>query len=410
MTATTIATGARPRAHAGAGGRATRVFISVGEASGDLHAANLIREMRAIAPQVRFEGFGGDRMETAGCKLHADTLHLASMGISFLGNIFSFLRLIWRFHSILRRDPPGSLIETERAIEFGAYRAFHGTRVPVPEPLWLEEDPRWLDHPFFVMRELVGFESSPQAIALPPYAEHAERFAERKWSILGEIARADPKALGLDRVMEPVAPEACWQRELARWERVLDEDEYHHGVELIFEDHGPGIENLEQAMVPGYTSGKGLGMGLPGSKRLMDEMEVDTAPGRGTVAEGEKVYAAKCASCHGKRGEGGTADRLVATDSGKNFDFALNGKLVRAVGNYWPYATTLYDYTYRAMPFMQPGTLTPDETYSLVAYILALNKIVPEDAVMDAKTLPAVKMPARNRFVVDNRKGGKVVK
>jgi serine/threonine-protein kinase RsbT len=69
-----------------------------------------------------------------------------------------------------------------------------------------------------------------------------------------------------------------------RW-RVLDADEYHHGVELIFEDHGPGIENLEQAMVPGYTSGKGLGMGLPGSKRLMDEMEVDTVPGRGTVVK-----------------------------------------------------------------------------------------------------------------------------
>jgi len=69
-----------------------------------------------------------------------------------------------------------------------------------------------------------------------------------------------------------------------RW-RILDDDEYHHGVELTFEDHGPGIENLEQAMVPGYTSGKGLGMGLPGSKRLMYEMEVDTAPGRGTVVK-----------------------------------------------------------------------------------------------------------------------------
>ena len=71
---------------------------------------------------------------------------------------------------------------------------------------------------------------------------------------------------------------------IMRW-RVLDEDEYHHGVELTFEDHGPGIENLEQAMLPGYTSGKGLGMGLPGSKRLMDEMEVDTAVGRGTVVK-----------------------------------------------------------------------------------------------------------------------------
>lgn len=133
-------------------------------------------------------------------------------------------------------------------------------------------------------------------------------------------------------------------------------------------------------------------------------------PGRGTVAEGATIYAAKCASCHGKNGEGASFERLVATDSGSNFDFATNAKLPRAVGNYWPYATTLYDYTYRAMPFLQPGTLSANETYSLVAYILALNKIVPEDAVMDAAALPKVKMPARDRFVIDNRKGGKVVK
>ncbi|MGE0865137.1 MAG: c-type cytochrome [Vicinamibacterales bacterium] len=133
-------------------------------------------------------------------------------------------------------------------------------------------------------------------------------------------------------------------------------------------------------------------------------------PGRGTASDGAVLYAQKCASCHGKNGEGATFDRLVATDSGKNFDFAMNPKLPRAVGNYWPYATTLYDYTYRAMPFMQPGSLSPDETYALVAYILALNKIVPEDAVMDQASLPKVKMPARDRFVPDNRRGGKVVK
>ena len=88
----------------------------------------------------------------------------------------------------------------------------------------------------------------------------------------------------------------------------------------------------------------------------------------------------------------------------------MNPKLVKTVGNYWPYATTLYDYTARAMPFTQPGTLTPNETYALVAYILALNKIVPDDAVMDRATLPKVVMPARDRFVIDNRKGGRVVK
>jgi mono/diheme cytochrome c family protein len=160
-----------------------------------------------------------------------------------------------------------------------------------------------------------------------------------------------------------------------------------------------------------------FGIGRAATPEEIKALDIDVRPdgrglppGAGTVAEGAKIYAAKCASCHGKNGEGATFDRLVATEAGKNFDFATNAKLPRAVGNYWPYATTLYDYTYRAMPFMQPGTLTANGTYSLVAYILALNKIVPEDAVMDAKTLPAVKMPARDRFVIDNRTGGKVVK
>lgn len=126
---------------------------------------------------------------------------------------------------ILRRDPPGSLIETERAIEFGAYRAFHGTSVPVPEALWLEEDTSFLDYPFFVMQELQGFEASPQAITGAPYAEHAQSYAQRKWTILGEIAKADPKALGLHQVMEPVEADQCWKRELEYWEARIDRDE-----------------------------------------------------------------------------------------------------------------------------------------------------------------------------------------
>jgi cytochrome c len=73
------------------------------------------------------------------------------------------------------------------------------------------------------------------------------------------------------------------------------------------------------------------------------------------------------------------------------------------VGNYWPYATTLYDYIRRAMPFDKPGSLPPDEVYSLVAFILAKNGIVKDDAVIDARTLPAVRMPARDRFVADDR-------
>jgi S-disulfanyl-L-cysteine oxidoreductase SoxD len=160
-----------------------------------------------------------------------------------------------------------------------------------------------------------------------------------------------------------------------------------------------------------------LGIGRAASAAEIAKIDIDVRPdgkglpdGTGTAAEGAKVYAAKCQSCHGANGQGGSADRLVERESGKNWDFATNPKLVKTVGNYWPYATTLYDYTYRAMPFMQPGTLTPDETYSLVAYILALNKIIPDDAVMDKTTLPKVQMPSKDRFVTDNRKGGKIVK
>ena len=122
---------------------------------------------------------------------------------------------------ILRRDPPGSLIETERAVEFAAYRAFHGTSVPVPEPLWLEEDPRWLDYPFFVMEQLVGLESNAQLIPTDQFS----LVAEQKWRIQGEIARADPFSLGLDSIMDPVAPDRCWQRELGYWEERIDRDE-----------------------------------------------------------------------------------------------------------------------------------------------------------------------------------------
>ena len=175
---------------------------------------------------------------------------------------------------------------------------------------------------------------------------------------------------------------------------------------------------LTTVLTPALLSAqKPLGIGRPATADEIRRLDIDVMPdgrglpdGRGSAADGAAIYAAKCASCHGKNGEGATFDRLVATDAGKNFDFALNPKLPRAVGNYWPYATTLYDYTFRAMPFLQPGTLTPDETYALVAYILALNKVVPEDAVMDRTTLPKVKMPARDRFVIDNRTGGKVVK
>ena len=133
-------------------------------------------------------------------------------------------------------------------------------------------------------------------------------------------------------------------------------------------------------------------------------------PGKARRLKARWYTRRSAASCHGADGQGGPNDRLVGRDSGPNWNFATDPKLVKTVGNYWPYATTLFDYTRRAMPFMTPGTLTADETYSLVAYILALNKIVPEDMVMDQSSLPKVVMPARDKFVKDDRKGGPVVK
>jgi cytochrome c len=132
----------------------------------------------------------------------------------------------------------------------------------------------------------------------------------------------------------------------------------------------------------------------------------------GTVTGGEKVYAAKCVACHGATGVEGPMDRLVGRMPGDSFPFGRNPRLLtqRTIGNYWPYATTLYDYVNRAMPFDRPGSLNPREVYSVVAYLLYRNGIIPAGAVMNARTLHAVRMPARDRFVVDNRQGGAVVR
>ncbi|MGZ3377086.1 MAG: phosphotransferase family protein [Phenylobacterium sp.] len=126
---------------------------------------------------------------------------------------------------ILRRDPPASLIDTERRIEFAAYGAFHGSAVPVPQMLWLEEDDAALGHPFFIAEELAGFQAAPQLLFAGGYDAVLPRVAERKWTILGEIAKADPQALGLTAVMPAPAPDACWRRELDHWEHIFDTDE-----------------------------------------------------------------------------------------------------------------------------------------------------------------------------------------
>ncbi len=150
-----------------------------------------------------------------------------------------------------------------------------------------------------------------------------------------------------------------------------------------------------------------FGFGTAASAERVALWDIDVKPdgeglpsGRGTVAEGRRVYESQCIACHGPTGVEGPNDRLVATEP---WDTWPTG---RAVGNYWPYATTLYDYVRKAMPQNTPGSLTSDEVYAVIAYVLNLNGLVPDDAVMDAESLPAVEMPARARFVVDDRVDG----
>jgi len=123
---------------------------------------------------------------------------------------------------------------------------------------------------------------------------------------------------------------------------------------------------------------------------------VGLPPGSGTPTQGATVYAERgCALCHGEKGAGGPSGPLVG---GGPLD-RTDRDPVKLIGNYWPYATTIFDFTRRAMPWASPKTLTDNEVYALTAYILALNKIIGENDVINAETLPKVKMPNRDGFV-----------
>src|ERR1043165_4839387 len=118
-------------------------------------------------------------------------------------------------------------------------------------------------------------------------------------------------------------------------------------------------------------------------------------PGSGTPKQGEAVYAAKCVACHGEKGAGKPNDQLV----GGQGTLPGDKPAIKTVGSFWPYATTFFDYVRRAMPYNESKSLTDDEVYAVVAYILQLNGGVGENDTIDARTLPKVKMPNRNGFV-----------
>src|SRR5438552_5476622 len=144
--------------------------------------------------------------------------------------------------------------------------------------------------------------------------------------------------------------------------------------------------NLGREATPAQSAGCDISVGPDG---------VGLPPGRGTSATGATVYEQKCLICHGAAGVGQPNDRLVGGQG------TLAGKApVRTIGSYWPYATTVFDYVRRAMPYIQPQSLTDDEVYAVTAYLLHLNGIVGESDEMNARTLPAVKMPNRDHFII----------
>jgi S-disulfanyl-L-cysteine oxidoreductase SoxD len=184
----------------------------------------------------------------------------------------------------------------------------------------------------------------------------------------------------------------------------------------------PGAPNPESPPQPAVATGGGslparLGIGRPATEAEIDRLDIDVRPdgtglpqGSGSVRAGRELYAARCAACHGTTGKEGPNDRLVGRFPGDSFPFGTDPTARRTIGSYWPYATTLFDYIRRAMPFDAPGSLTSEQIYSVAAWLLFANDLIPEDAVLDAKSLPAIRMPARLRFVPDNRRGGREVR
>jgi mono/diheme cytochrome c family protein len=121
--------------------------------------------------------------------------------------------------------------------------------------------------------------------------------------------------------------------------------------------------------------------------------------GRGTASEGRAIYMQSCAACHGLRGEGTNEYPALVGGQGT----LTTDKPLPTIGSYWPYATTVWDYVNRTMPYLNPGTLKPDEVYAVTAYLLTMNGIVSESFELNERTLPAVKMPNRGGFVSDPR-------
>ena len=164
----------------------------------------------------------------------------------------------------------------------------------------------------------------------------------------------------------------------------------------------------------GEDNPRSYGVGHPVDSVRLAALDIDVSPGgaglpagSGSAAQGAAVYTAACASCHGANGGGIPPYPALLGGPRGTFDFANDPQKLRTIGNYWPYATTLFDYIRRAMPLTAPGSLTPDQTYAVTAYLLEREQVIAAGTVLDAASLPKVPMPARDHFVVDDRAGNR---
>lgn len=155
------------------------------------------------------------------------------------------------------------------------------------------------------------------------------------------------------------------------------------------------------AMAAGAAAQEGPGLGVVATPEQVAGWDISIGPdgaglppGSGTAVQGERIYMQKCLACHGEKGAGALNDQL-AGGQGTLKDEAP----VKTIGSYWPYATTIFDYVRRAMPFTQPMSLSNDEVYALTAYLLRINGIIDDRDEINADTLPRVVMPNRDNFV-----------
>ena len=147
----------------------------------------------------------------------------------------------------------------------------------------------------------------------------------------------------------------------------------------------------------------GPGLGRPATPAEIAAIDRDVMPdgrglppGSGSIAQGREIYARDCQRCHGENGLGDSGDQLAGAKMGLSSEWPE-----KTIGNFWPYAPTLFDFIRRSMPMESPGSLSDNDTYAVTAYLLNLNGIIPADAVMDAQSLAEVQMPNRDGFIDD---------